>query len=591
MLALVSKHPSRPAPWLFPLLVGLVLSIPTLTVGLTFDDLIHRLSLEGQLEVLPASWFTLYDFTGRGLTPRQLADLGAVPWFVQADLSLRFFRPLSSLTLALDHAAFGRWSLPAHLHSLVWLAVLLGFVSSLYGRLLRPPTARLAGILYAVAGVHAIPSAWLASRHTLVAATFSVIALWAWSRFREDAWRPGAALAGSALALSLLSSEAWLAGVVFLVFYEWGRDADWRARLLGSSAFLGAGALYVAVYAGAGYGIRGSGMYVSPLSAPGEYLRVALTRMPLAFAELFGGLPSMLGGVAPVVVPVLAGSGVALLLLLVGVLFALRRRLDADERRALAWLGAAATVSPFVLIGTAVTGRVLPVPLIGAAALTARALTLSWQALREDATRRRWLLAPVVLLLGALHLGVSPLVRVGLPLVFAEAGRELRRVARTADVGSCADGGRIYLLTAADPALSLFLGPAVKFYTPEKAHAERLRILTVVVHDLELTRVGERAFELEVLGQPRRTHDFEQLYRARSAPLEPGQTFTAEELSVRILDASNGLYTRARFELQASLDAPSVCFVAWHDHRVQPIKMPAVGQRIVVPREEGPTRQ
>jgi hypothetical protein len=46
--------------------------------------------------------------------------------------------------------------------------------------------------------------------------------------------------------------------------------------------------------------------------------------------------------------------------------------------------------------------------------------------------------------------------------------------------------------------------------------------------------------------------------------------------------------TKARFELDASLDSPSSCFIAWHDQRIAPVRMPPVGQSVTLPHEKGP---
>lgn len=198
----------------------------------------------------------------------------------------------------------------------------------------------------------------------------------------------------------------------------------------------------------------------------------------------------------------------------------------------------------------------------------------AWEILRDRSASARWI-APLPLFLfgGALGL-LSPLTRLGLPLLFAANAKMHPKVAREADFGSCAEGGRVYLLTGADPSLSLCLGPSLEFYTPNKAHLERLGVLALVPQDLELTRVSDRAFDLSVLGPERRANDFERLYRSSASPLEPGQTFRAGELRVKVLETSAGLFTKARFQFDRSLDSPQSCLVTWQNHRVATVARP-----------------
>jgi hypothetical protein len=189
-------------------------------------------------------------------------------------------------------------------------------------------------------------------------------------------------------------------------------------------------------------------------------------------------------------------------------------------------------------------------------------------------------------LLGVFHFAISPLVRVALTLVWDTFGDREREVAEQADVGTCKDGGVLYLLTGADPALFLYLTPAVLFYTPDKTRAKRLRVLSMAPQDQRLTRVGSKTFELEVVGEPRRSTAFEWLYR--SSPLEPGQSFAAEELDARVVAAVDSLANKVRFQLDTSLDSPSVCLLQWKHGRVRPVRAPGVGQSLLVPHEPGP---
>ena len=112
--------------WLWAALLAVLASLPSLVVGFSSDDLSHRLALEGRAPGYAGGWFGLYDFTLPSMPAAALIKQGLFPWFTDPAVSLRFFRPLSSATLALDNALFGRNPLFAHVHSLLWMAVLAG---------------------------------------------------------------------------------------------------------------------------------------------------------------------------------------------------------------------------------------------------------------------------------------------------------------------------------------------------------------------------------------------------------------------------------------------------------------------------------
>ena len=208
------REPARPSArraaqtWAIAGVLVAALSAPFLSSPLLLDDVVHRAMLAGRIPAVQWGVFELYDFLGGpGRDIPRLRDAGAVPWFAGDDLSLRFLRPLSSGTLALDAWAFGSRIWPAHLHSLLWLLGVLAVASALHARLLPPRIARLATIVYAVAGAHAMPVLWTAARHTLVTAALALAAFYLHVRGRIDPWAPGRVLAPLVFAAALLGAN------------------------------------------------------------------------------------------------------------------------------------------------------------------------------------------------------------------------------------------------------------------------------------------------------------------------------------------------------------------------------------------------
>jgi hypothetical protein len=581
--------------------VAVLASLPSLMVGFSSDDLSQRLMLEGRAPGYTGGWLGLYDFTPPSLPPSVRIEEGLLPWFTDPELKLRFFRPLSSATLALDHALFGRNALFAHLQSVLWMAVLAGVAGRLYQRWFSAPVALVAAVVFALSGVHAMPVSWLASRHTLVAATFGALSLWAWLSLREDQYRPGLALTVLALVASLSSSESGLVAIALIVSYELG-TRGLRRGLVAAAIPLGLGLGYLALYAALGYGTRNSGFYVSPFDAPLDYLIAAFWGVPALCAELLLGVPSAAAGLGGRPAQVfLASAGAGGLVGAILLLRTLRSMLPAGTGRALAWLSLGSLVSLLALVGAPVTGRVLPLPLLGAAAVAGNALWGSWVAARGTLTlpirgrasaqqsrasgrKRWWLVFGLVVLF---QLGLSPLVRLGLPFHFRESSEVQKQIALTADMGACADGGSLYLVNGSDPTLALYAAVAIVFHAPEKAGGERLRVLSMAPQPHRLSRTAPGVLELEVL-EPRRDNAFEQLFRAERHPLQAGQAVELSEVTVHVDAASAGLFTRARFAFDGDLDPTRSCLMVWRNQRLENLPIPRLGDSVRIEHEPGP---
>jgi hypothetical protein len=592
-LASRSRALARPL-WLWAVLAAALVSIPSLFVGFSGDDLVQRLVLERQVPGYELGPLELYEFTPPRTSAAALVNQGMFPWFTSPELSLRFLRPVSSASLWLDHVLFGRSALLSHLQSMLWMLLLAGVAASLYQRWFTRGAALASAIVFAISTVHGTPTAWLASRHTLLGASFGTLALWAWVRYREDGQRIFAVYAPAFSIGSLLASESGLVAVVLLVLYE-VVTRGLRRGLVGAAPFLLVGVGYLVAYASLGYGARGSSFYVSPFEAPLDYLGIALWSVPALCAELLLAVPSLLASFVPEARAALVLGGVAAGAAIAAVLVGCRSALSPEARRTLTWLAAGSFIGLFALLGAPVTGRVLPLPALGASALVGNALWLVWSRAQgrgpvdaPGAARRfnAWW-APVAVL-GLLHFGVSPLLRVGQAVQFRQMGLVQQRLAEQADVGACGERGSLYLLTGADPSLTLYTAAALRFYTPQKGNAERLRVLGMVPQAVRLERLGPKVLSLQVLDLPRRESAFERLYRPDGDPLVVGQSVELAELSVRVEAASAGLFERLRLDFESDPESMPACWLAWRAGRLTAVSLPAVGVGVTLAHEPGP---
>lgn len=569
--------------------VGVLASLPALFSGFFHDDFLQRLSLEGAMPGYEPGPFRLYDFTWGGAPQvAQMIARGELPWFTDPGLGLRFFRPISSLTLAIDAWVTGRNAIAAHVHSVAWFVLLAVTVAALYRRWLGAREAAWASFVYALAGFHAMTTAWLSARHAVIGGAFAALALLAHARWRDEGWRPGAWLGPLALAAGLCSSEVALGALAFWACDEaFARRDEARDRVRAAlPAFAIAGA-YLVFYAVGHYGTHEGGAYISPFDDPKAFAAAALVRVPVLLAEAYMALPSVVPAAAPPLEAPFALLG-ALSALGVGLaLWALRDAFEPAVRRRLLALGLASAGALLPAAGGIVGGRLLPVASIGAAALVGALMATALGRAREAAGTRKFGLYALAGFFMFLHFGLSPFGRVGTALFFRKNADDERTYADRAETPACAAGTVGYIVNGSDPVNSLYAAPSLLFYHPERVkHLTGVRVLSMAQNDLRLRGLGGGAFELEALG-PRRTNLFERVYR--DEPLGAGSEVRAGELSAKVLADEAGMPTKVAFQIEGGLGR--ACFLAWRDGRLARVETPEAGVTLDVPFVPGPIGQ
>lgn len=551
----------------------LVLSLPALSAGFFYDDRIHRLALEQGWAGYARDAFSLYEFNRGPFENRMLMEVGLHPWFATPALAIRFFRPLSSLLVAFDLYALGGDALLAHLHSLLWFGGLVAVVWRLFHYLAPARVARLATLVFACSGVHAEPLAWVASRHVLVGSLFALLAWVVLLRPCSPRARWPGALSAFFLALALCSSEVALCVLPF-VFGQivFDRRYDVRAKIVRALPLGLLVAAYVALYVRLGYGVRASGGYVDPLADPLRYAMALIERIPPALAQLFVGLPASL----PVFVPALAMHyrviGVAAA---AGVLvLALRQPAGVRPWVVLAFVASLVPLAASIVVA----GRVLVLPMVLAALFLATVLR---GAVPGSRVRRA-----LVVLLFALHLGLSPLVRVATSFEFRRLAASMNDVPKRADL-RCPEKARIELINGHDPGLAMYGG--LEMFLAGRRSLSGWHVLTMAPNDLRLTRLGPHTLLLETEGA-RRTHAFEQLYRPPSDPIREGDVVRLASMQVTVLDATALGATRMLFDFSKPLDSSGLCFVRWQGGaagHLESVRLPKTGS-LKIEYEPGP---
>jgi hypothetical protein len=560
--------------------LAVVLSLPSLRGPLFNDDFLQRLVLEGRLPELGLDSATLYDFSRGGMSV--LVERAFVPWYTHPEAVFRFFRPLGSLSIALDQLLFGRAALAGHLVNLGLFLALVATAVALFRRLLEPNRAGLAALLFSVAGGHTLNLIWVAGRHGLLGGVLGAVAILLHVQRREtnDA-RKALLRAGTflALLLALLTSETGLAALVFIVSYELVDRGDaFKARLLGAAPFVAIGLGYLTFYATFGYGVKHSALYLSPLSDPIAYLAGALTRFPALVGEMAHGFPSFLWGRSEEVRAPLAATGLAFAGL-VGFL-AVRASPARTERRRIAFLACAALFGCLPMVGGVVDGRMLVIPMLASVPIVATAVEGGWS-LGRSAPRRPVLAALAACVL-SLQLLFGPLMRFGVSILIADIGEAQKTLALETDVSRCEAGSVGYVVSGADPSLCLSGATSLLYYRPElESRHPRLQVLSLAPHDQRVERVSQGAIVLHVDDLPRRSTIFEHLFR--DTPLEVGMRVAIDDLTATVLAAERGLPTRVRFELPAN-----ACLLWLEDKKLVGRPLPKLGETARIPHEPGP---
>lgn len=555
------------------------LSLSTLQISLSLDDLGQVMRVRGQLP----DWggrYDLFRFTPRD--PAQMARMisnGPYPWWSYPDLQVGFFRPLSSLLVALDVNVIGDHPLLWHLHSIAWYAALLLVALAFYRRVLPAHVAPVALLAFAIDDSHWMPVGWLANRNGLVAVTFALLGLLLHLKWREDGWRIGAVLSALCFALGLAGGESALGLLGFVFLYEVMnvRGQRLRTRALSLLPLLTVVVPWQVLYRAYGYGARGSAIYVDPVSDPLGFLQVAPGRALALIGSMTLNISADLwvflgNGRAVLVIAGVVGAGLFTLFIR-----AARPSWPDAEWRRLRWLLLCALCAVVPVAATFPADRLVIVASVASAAIIASLLHALWKDVSPTARFARVLLVITAFISPLPGWVFSPW---WMNLISEHADRGLNDVAFTDD----ALAGHVLLFNAPDPFVALYGGATRMIHG--KRGPQSWQVLSFAPFSHRLTRVRDDAFELEVVGGALLGTVMEQLVRAPRYPLDAGAVVRIDGLTVTVLAATDGRPTRFRVELTRPLN--DFTLAQWKGARLAPLALPAVGESVLLAHESGP---
>jgi hypothetical protein len=594
------------------LVVAILLYTPFLFSGFFQDDYGFRVKYSPIAyekgvppEVLQEDPLNLYGFTRDSSATFSIGrDRGFTPWWASNQIKTNFFRPLSSLTLALDYSLWPDTPLPLHIHSLLWFCLLIPLAYQLYRSV--SGSAVVAGIsilLLVVDDVFTGPAGWISNRHAVVAMVFSVMCVWLYHQGVSNQKWPYIAGAWGVYLLALLASEMGLVTFAYLFAYLLVLDRDkWLGRVKRIAPFVLITVVWRLAYTGLGYGASGSLLYIDPILNPVDFITQLLTRFPVLLFSAVG---------LPVVELILAFSpqGVAVLavicLIPLGLLaLATYPVLKTHQASAFWVIGLLEAVIP--LVSGIPQNRNLGLVSLGVMGLTGQLLVdvATAKKLGPLTTFQRILLRITTPLLLIMYLIVSPIVVISNP---ASTRTMAEHQASVADFGSAPELAEQHLYVINPPgAMSYAPGLFQRLLSDEPfpasinylssgftpVHIERVDARTIVVTPEGGYTPRPGPIIDDATGMVTHVH-LENVYRALDGfhynplnPMQGGQVVTLIEVTVEVTEmTSDGRIAQAALTFAHPLEDNQYVWLLWDEatSTYERVQMPPVGESRVYP--------
>ncbi len=280
------------------LLIALLISLPSLWIGLFSDDYFHRAILTEKTVVPVAedwSLFGLFSFEfGSAAHIYQSINIGALPWWSDVNVKMQFFRPISELSHWIDYQLFPDSPGLMHAHNILWYLTLLGAAWLVLRRLFPARwMAVLALAMLALDGSNGGAMGWIADRNALITTALGLLTLHLHlqGRWDRNQWLVTPALL--CFSVTLLAGENGFSTTAYLFAFALWLDPQktFFKRLLTLVPYTIVSVIWLGFYKWASFGAHGSGMYIDPITAPLQYLNALQERMPLLLEAHLSGLP------------------------------------------------------------------------------------------------------------------------------------------------------------------------------------------------------------------------------------------------------------------------------------------------------------
>lgn len=577
------------AHWFF-LLIPVLLLLPMMLLPQTLDDLVHHHVFAKSLPMLTEAnwWFDLFVFLdGEAARTQQVIQQFLLPWWAGEEIKIAFFRPLSALTHWVDFQLWPGVHALNHLHSFVWLGMLIAVVFKFYKTLeFDYLIAILGALLFAFDASHFITATWVANRNLLVAAVIGVVCLLAHIKSSRDESTAWYALSLMLFLLCLLSAEAGVSIGAFILSYTFIIDrSSWKKRLFVLAGYGVIFLLWYYQYKTMGYGASGNNFYLDPGQNPVAYLQALSWKYPLYVLMYFIGLPSLIYYPGGVPTEGLLLVSILLVVLLTMLLWPLLR----SNRLARFWL-LSFLLSLLPIAGSSPHERTMVIAGIAANALMATLIVSIFQSGVPVAQKAyqfllgrtgKWLLLPVLWLFLLLHVVIHPL---GLVLVPAgtlalHEGNLLEQQVEALPEIEVNQKGRVYLNSPSTlfvSTLSLYSAMDENLYSAmdenNNEQAKKQFLLASGAKDIQVRRLDNNKIRV-FSPQNIRPSIYDQLFRSEGDVISTGERFSVGDMQVQVVKVNdNGLPFVVDYTWPYSLEQLQV--LAWTGEHFEPVDLP-----------------
>lgn len=562
--------------------LGLLLTASSLTIGFSYDEYFQRVALQEQSELsgMRRDPWELFTFTAGSATNRTLMEEGVLPWWTDEAMAIALLRPLTSLTLWVDHTFWPHNAPLMHAHSMAWFALLLGCLWLVFREFADARrVAALALLLYAIDDARAFPVGWIAQRNALVAFAPAALALIAHHRFRTGRGRFYGALAPASLALGLAGGEMAVSIGGYLIAYAVFLDPGTRKqRALSLAPYAALLLAYRVLYNALGYGAQYSGVYLDPGREPLVFLGEMLTRLPVLLFSEFALPPADLWEAYPLIAPWLRPLVFACILGGLWLLWLLFRPLLRTSAKARFWaLGCALSTIP--VCGVYPEDRLLTATSLGGAALLSM-LLLSFCEGTYPYPRgfRRALCVTLI----AVHAVIAP-------ALLTVRSQDIRLYGHMLDYADASISRQPEIRNKTLILLNPPMTPLGLFF-PVYREAEgyplphRFRYLATGESDLEVERLDAHSLRVRPEGGFLFSAS-QRVFRSSERPLHAGDSIALSDLRFEVTGVTpDGRPAEVVVRFNQPLDDPSLLWVRWEKNEYVPFELPPLGQSAVLPR-------
>jgi hypothetical protein len=572
------EHPRLPQ-WIVA--VGLALTAPSLFIGFHLDDHIGRFIFSDApgAERLYRIYSGGYGAAnGNPVDAAWMMEEGFAPWWMDPDVLLWFWRPISLATHLLDAAIFPENAFVWHLHSWLWFAVLLVCAVHMYRSLQGAMIGGLAALLFAIDHTHALPVAFITNRYALITTALCMLAVQQHHAHASLGGVRAAVVAPLCYGVALFAGESSAAIMGYFLCYALFVDTRaLRTRVLSLAPYFVVSGIWRAVYSALGHGARGSDLYIDPVREPVRFGIALLERAPtLLLGQWFMPPAESFTLVDSTSAALLIAFAWLFTIALFIALWPLLRR----DKLARFWAGGM-VLSIIPMCSGEPNNRMLFIASIGAAGLIA----CWWNAYAgalQDALGRFSRGFGKTMLAGHLLLSpwLVPVNAVGM-IFYTSLYRAFD------DVGPDAAGSDTVFLSSPDY-FAVRLMKMIKA-VEHKPGPGRYRALAYGPEQVTVERTGANTLVLSYQGgamhEPAVTKQAIDLYRSSGKPMVQGQQVQLEGLQIEVLELTEDQRPlRVRFDFEESLDAPRYRFYHWANNHFLATQAPAVGETKVLPR-------